>query len=222
MSSFKKYEVLSKIHKSRIIPLFYQGNIETAVKIIQSCIEAGFEVIEFTNRGEGAFHVFNECLSYCRKNAAHIALGAGSVIDSETAGLYINIGADFIVSPCFDKKTAFLCNKRLVPYIPGAATVNEIQKALKYGSDIIKLFPGGRIGGPGFVKDILAPTPGLSLMPTGGISTDSESIEEWFKAGIACLGMGSNLIEKSFIENGDFESLTKHMKTIRENLTKIS
>ncbi|HBD94249.1 MAG: hypothetical protein A2015_02810 [Spirochaetes bacterium GWF1_31_7] len=221
MARFKRFTVVSKIYNSGVIPLFYEEDVATALKIIDSCANAGIDVIEFTNRGDLAYLVFIECEKYIRTKYPHIVLGIGSVLDSETAGLYINNGASFVVSPSFDKKTAFLCNMRMIPYIPGAATMTEIQQANKYGSEIIKLFPGAQIGGASFVKDILAPVPHLSLMPTGGVLPTEGSLEEWYKSGVCCVGMGAKLIVKDFVIRNEFDTLTSHIQKTKEIAMKM-
>ena len=123
-----------------------------------------------------------------------LVIGAGTVLDAATARIAILAGAEFIVSPAFDEETAKLCNLYQVPYMPGCMTITEMTKAMQYGSDIIKLFPGSAFG-PSFVKAVKAPLPQANIMPTGGVSLDN--IEEWFKNGVVAVGAGGKLASGS-------------------------
>lgn len=123
--------------------------------------------------------------------------------------MYINNGANFIVGPVLNAEVAKACNRRKVAYMPGCGSASEISQAEEYGVEICKIFPGKEVGGAAFVKNILGPMPWTLIMPTGGVDTTRESIEAWFKAGVACVGVGSNLISKELIAAGDFEAMTK-------------
>jgi Entner-Doudoroff aldolase len=138
-----------------------------------------------------------------------LILGAGSVLDPGTASLYINSGANFIVGPVFSADVAKTCNRRKIPYLPGCGSVSEISQAEEYGVEICKIFPGAEVGGPAFVKNVLAPMPQARLMPTGGVDATKESVGRWFSAGTACVGLGSKLIAGELIAAGDFASITR-------------
>jgi 2-dehydro-3-deoxyphosphogluconate aldolase/(4S)-4-hydroxy-2-oxoglutarate aldolase len=126
--------------------------------------------------------------------------------------MYIAAGADFVVGPLLDEETAVLCNSRKISYSPGCGSVTEIHKAHKLGVDIIKIFPGGQVGGPAFVKAVRGPCPWTEIMPTGGVSPTKESLGEWFAAGIVCAGMGSKLITKELVAAKDYAGITKKIK----------
>lgn len=168
-------------------------------------------MLEFTNRGDFAHEVFSELIKWCEKQTPELILGAGSVIDQGTAALYMNDGANFIVAPFFNRVVAKVCNRRKITYVPGCGSAAEISHAEEYGAEICKIFPGAEVGGPEFVKNILAPMPWSYIMPTGGVERTKESITKWFQAGVACVGMGSTLITKDLTAKGDFETISKNI-----------
>src|SRR5439155_10361694 len=133
-----------------------------------------------------------------------LLIGAGTVLDEETARIAILAGAQFIVSPSLNAGTAQLCRRYQVPYMPGAATATEVVRALEEGADIVKVFPG-EILGPAFVKAILGPLPHAPLMPTGGVALDNAA--DWIHAGCVALGVGSNLTASA--KMGDYASITE-------------
>lgn len=212
MARFNRLKVLSKIHEIGVVPVFYYANADTAVKIVKACAEGGAKVVEMTNRGDNAIEVFKKLEQFCIDQHPEIILGTGSVVDPYTAAQYINSGSNFIVGPTLDRETAFICNKRKIPYSPGCGSVNEIQEAHKLGVEIVKMFPGGQVGGPAFVKAVRGPMPWTSIMPTGGVSPTRESLTEWFSAGISCAGIGSKLITKDLVASGDFDGLAEHIQ----------
>jgi len=172
-----------------------------ASRIVEACAEGGVAAIEITFTVPGAAVVIEELAK--RYPARQIALGAGTVLDPETARIAILAGAQFLVSPSLSTDTARLCNRYQIPYLPGAGTIREIVEAMESGADIIKIFPGETLG-PAFVKAAKAPLPQASLMPTGGVSVDNAA--EWIKAGSVALGVGGNLTGGA--KTGDFKSIT--------------
>ena len=133
-----------------------------------------------------------------------MALGVGSVTDAPTAASYLNCGADFVVGPCFVEEVARLCNRRVVPYVPGCGIVAEIVAAQEAGCNLVKLFPAGCAGGPSFVKSVRGPLPRVQIMATGAVEPTEESLRAWFEAGVACVGMGSRLFPAPRLEAGDW------------------
>jgi 2-dehydro-3-deoxyphosphogluconate aldolase/(4S)-4-hydroxy-2-oxoglutarate aldolase len=136
-------------------------------------------------------------------------LGAGSIVDAPTASLYIQMGANFIVGPMLNPDIFKVCNRRQIAYSPGCATTTEIGLAQELGAEIVKIFPGGDVGGPAYVKNIKGPMPWTKIMATGGVEPTKESITAWFKAGVTCVGIGSKLFPKEVIENGNWEKITQ-------------
>ena len=212
MARFARLDVLNTILKIGLVPVFYHGNLETAKQVIMACARGGASVVEFTNRGDNAYHVFSSLVKYFSIEMPEVVLGVGSVIDPGTAALYLSSGANFVVGSIFNLEVAKICNRRKVAYIPGCATPTEISTAEEAGAEIVKLFPGSH-GGPNFVKSVLAPTPWSKIMPTGGVSPERENLEGWFRAGAACVGMGSKLVRKDWILDGNYQAIEKLTRT---------
>lgn len=212
MARFAKHEVVGRMLETGLVPVFYEKDIEVSKKVVRACADGGAKVVEFTNRGDFAYQVFTELAKWCNNNAPEVALGVGSVIDAGTAALYINSGANFVVGPILSPEIAKICNRRKIPYSPGCGSVSEISQAEELGADIVKVFPGEEVGGPAFVKNLLAPCPWAKIMPTGGVDATWESISAWIKAGTACLGMGSKLISKELLAASDFVGIQKKVE----------
>lgn len=207
MARFDRLEVYKTMLSDGMIPLFYNKDKEVAKNIAEALYRGGSHVLEFTNRGEGALEVFSHLVNIAPKVFPRMIIGAGTIIDAPTAALFMAYGADFIVGPSFDEEVARLCNKKRIPYIPGAASVNEIIRAEEFGIEIIKVFPGSTLGGPKFIEAVLGPCPKTKIMPTGGVSVDEENIKAWFKSGVSCIGMGSQLISKELVEEKNYDSI---------------
>ncbi len=211
MPRLLKHEVVAKIAEIGLLPTFYEGNLETAKKIVTACADGGAKVVEFTNRGALAYQVFSELVKWCDKEFPDIILGAGTILEPSAASLYINCGANFIVGPVFNPEVAKTCNRYKIAYVPGCSTPSEISRAEEMGADVIKIFPADVLG-PQFIKDILGPCPLSRLMPSGGVEATKESISSWIKAGAVAVNMGSNLIVKDFVKAGDFEAIKKRVE----------
>ncbi len=207
MARFMRLEVVNTILEVGLVPLFYNGEVETAIEIASAVARGGARVIEFTNRGEMAYPVFTELVKHFAKADPSIILGVGSIMDAPTAALYLAAGANFIVGPSFNPEVARLCNRRKILYMPGCATETEIATAEEAGAEICKIFPGEAVGGPGFVSAVMAPCPWHRLLPTGGVDATEASISAWIKAGAAAVGMGSKLITAQAVKARDFDSI---------------
>lgn len=221
MARHRRLQVLNQIHEVGVLPLFYHRDFEIAVEAVKACVSGGGLIIEFLNRGPGALDTFKSLEKWCSKHLPETVLGVGSIVDAPTAALFIEAGANFVVSPCIDEETALLCNKRKIAYLPGCGTLTEIHKAESLGVEICKLFPGGEVGGPKFVKAVLGPCSWSSLMPTGGVSPTRESIEPWVKAGVVCVGLGSQLISNDCLENKRFSEIEAKMKECVEIVKRL-
>lgn len=196
-----KLHVLSRITESGLVAIVRADSASQAARIVDACSEGGAAAIEVTFTVPGAAAVIEELAK--RYSTQQIALGAGTVLDPETARIAILAGAQFIVSPSLNPATARLCNRYQIPYLPGAGTIREIVEAMESGADIIKVFPGETLG-PAFVKAAKAPLPHASLMPTGGVSIDNAG--QWIAAGSVALGVGGNLTAGA--KTGDFKAVT--------------
>jgi len=213
MASYSRLSVFTTMIETGFVPVFYHGNEDIAEKVILACVEGGATCFEFTNRGDQAHEVFSELIKRF-KNDKRVILGAGTVLDTGTASLYIQLGANFIVGPVLNHEVARVCNRRHVAYIPGCATTSEISKAEELGAEICKIFPGAAVGGPAFVKDVLGPLPWARIMPTGGVEPSEESINKWFAAGVTCVGMGSKLFPAETIAAGDYAAITRNVANV--------
>ncbi len=209
MTRFSRLKVLTAMVETGLVPVFYNGDVQVSKKIVEACAAGGARCIEFTNRGDFAPFVFNELSAHIAKSNPQVMLGVGSIVDPYTASLYIASGACFVVGPSLNPEVARLCNRRKIPYSPGCGTPSEIAQAEELGVEIVKIFPGGLVGGPEFVKSILGPTPWTRIMPTGGVETTQESVTAWIKAGAAALGIGSNLVTKERVAQARWDEITQ-------------
>jgi 2-dehydro-3-deoxyphosphogluconate aldolase/(4S)-4-hydroxy-2-oxoglutarate aldolase len=209
----QKREIVSRIRECGLVATIRAESPEQAVKITEACIAGGVAAIEITYTVPGAQNVI-EMLAK-RYHANEIIIGAGTVMDAATARGAILAGAQYIVSPYFNKDTVETCNRYQIICMPGAMTVKEVVECLEAGADIVKIFPGELLG-PAFIKAIRGPLPYASLMPTGGVSL--ENVGDWIKAGAVAVGAGGNLTAGA--KNGDYASITdiarQFMAKIRE------
>lgn len=209
MARHSRVNVLNGMIEIGLVPVFFNPDIDKAQKIVEACADGGARVIEFTNRGDLAYRVFADLAGHVAAKRTEVILGVGSVLDAPTASLYINSGADFVVGPILNSEVARLCNRRKIPYSPGCGSVTEISQAEELGVEIVKIFPGGQVGGPDFVKAVLGPMPWTRIMPTGGVAPTKESIHAWITAGSTCLGIGSKLITRDLVGKGDWQGITE-------------
>ena len=208
MARFTRIEVALKMKETGIIPVFYHKDTELCKNVVKACYAGGIRVFEFTNRGDFAHELFAELNKWAIKECPEMIMGVGSVIDQGTASLYIQLGSNFIVSPLIDEGTAKVCNQRKIAWSPGCGSVTEINRAHELGSEVVKIFPGSSVGGPDFVSGVKGPMPWASIMPTGGVQPTDDNLKAWFKAGVHCVGMGSQLFPKDVLEKGDYQYIT--------------
>lgn len=209
MTYSRRLEVLTTAVDAGVLPLFFTPNAGRALQITAALREGGARVIEFTDRGQGAWQAFSALADEAARHDPEAILGAGSIRDPEAADRFIASGARFIVGPSFSADVARLCNRRRIPYIPGCATPTEIVTAEESGVELVKIFPGDVLG-PGFVKAIRGPLPDTQVVVTGGVGATEASVREWITAGAACLGFGSALVTRRHTDpaGGDVSDLT--------------
>ncbi|AJQ25614.1 2-dehydro-3-deoxyphosphogluconate aldolase/4-hydroxy-2-oxoglutarate aldolase [Pelosinus fermentans JBW45] len=200
-----RINVLQKLMQSGVVAVVRAQNSEQAIKITEACMKGGIAAIEITFTIPEAAQVIADL----RKaySPEEMIIGAGTVLDPETARIAILAGAQYIVSPSLNLETVKLCNRYQVPVMPGAMTIAEVIAAMEAGADIVKIFPGDAFG-PSFIKAIKGPIPQAPLMPTGGVNL--ENVGEWIKAGCVAVGIGGNLTAGA--KTGDYQSIEEIAK----------
>lgn len=206
----KKMKVLNRVMETGVVAVVRGKDLEEAVKISDACVAGGVDILEVTFTVPKAERVIEKL---CDEYGDRAVVGAGTVLDSETARVAILHGAQFIVGPNFDLEVAKLCNRYAVPYMAGCMTINEIVKAMEAGTDVIKLFPGSAFG-PSIINDIKAPLPHVTIMPTGGVSL--ENVHEWIGNGCIAIGVGGALTAGA--KTGDFNKVTETAKQFVEKV----
>ncbi len=220
MSKYSRLEVANVMKETGMVPLFFHADIALSKKVVKACYDGGARLMEFTARGDFAHEIFGELNKYALAELPGMILGVGSITDAAAASLYMQLGANFIVTPVLREDIAIVCNRRKVLWSPGCGTLTEIARAEELGCEIVKLFPGD-IYGPNFVKGVKGPCPWTSIMPTGGVSPTEENLRAWFEAGVTCVGMGSQLISKDILANDDFELLKTKVKDALDIIKKV-
>ncbi len=221
MAKYTKLEVLQAMKTTGVVPVFYDKDIDVCKAVVKACYDGGIRVFEFVNRGDFAHELFGELNKYAIAELPGMILGAGSVVEEGTTALYIQLGANFIVSPLLNEQMAKICNRRKVMWAPGTGTISEINKAQELGAEVVKVFPASEVGGPSFVKAVKAPMPWTDIMPTGGVDTSKENLQKWFAVGVTCVGMGSNLFPKDIMAAKDWTALTEKVKELMATIESV-
>jgi len=202
---FSHWNIIKRITDVGIVAVVRATSDEEAINIAKACMDGGVTAIEITFTVPKAHQVIDALSNHF--DPSEMIIGAGTVLDSETARIAILSGAQYIVSPHFEKEIALLCNTYKVPYMAGCMTISEIKEALSYGVEIVKLFPGSAFG-PSFVKAVKGPLPQAEIMPTGGVSL--ENVDQWIKNGVIAVGVGGQLTGGG--KDGDYSAITETAK----------
>lgn len=197
-----KGRILKLMLETKVIPLFYEGDIDIAKGLVSACYNGGARAIEFTNRGDKAKEVFAQLVPFCDENYPDLALGIGSIANSIQVKEFVDLGAHFLVSPFISEELAKASAEHDIFWTGGCATLSEMNRAYSWGVPLMKAFPGNVLG-PQFIKAAKAPCPYFKIMPTGGVKPTEENLSTWFKAGASCVGMGSQLFVKN--DKGEFD-----------------
>ncbi|SOD80002.1 beta/alpha barrel domain-containing protein [Spirosoma fluviale] len=192
MSAFTPEQILDLVTNHPIVPVFYHPDSAHAQSIVKACYDGGLRVFEFTNRGAMALPVFTDLVKYVRANCPDMAMGIGTILTPADTELFLDAGADFVVQPVTTAAVGDVCRERGVSWVPAGSTLNELYQATLLGASLVKVFPGNVVG-PGFIKAIKGPMPGLKLMVTGGVEPTTDSLTAWFQAGVTAVGIGSQL-----------------------------
>jgi 2-dehydro-3-deoxyphosphogluconate aldolase/(4S)-4-hydroxy-2-oxoglutarate aldolase len=220
MAKYSRIAVAQTMAQQGMVPLFYHADVALGKEVLSACYRGGSRLMEFTNRGDFAHEVFAELNRFALKELPGMMLGVGSVTDAGTAGLFMQLGANFIVTPVLREDIAVVCNRKKVLWSPGCGSLTEIARAEELGAEIVKLFPGG-IYGPGFIKDVKGPQPWTSIMPTGGVEPTEKNLRAWLEAGAVCVGMGSKLISAELLQQKDFATLEEQVRATLQLIAQI-
>jgi 2-dehydro-3-deoxyphosphogluconate aldolase/(4S)-4-hydroxy-2-oxoglutarate aldolase len=220
MAFYTRLQVAQTMHDTGLVPLFYHPDAEAGKKVLRACYEGGARLLEFTNRGDFAHEVFTELNKFALRELPGMMLGVGSVPDAGTAALFMQLGANFIVTPVLREDVALVCNRRKVLWSPGCGSLSEIARAEELGCEVVKVFPG-ELYGAAFARAIKGPQPWTSVMPTGGVAPTRESLEEWFSAGVTCVGIGSKLINNDIIKSESYDVLSQKVRFVIETIQQI-
>lgn len=209
-------KIVDAMNKTGLVPVFYHQDAGLAKEVIFAAYQAGVRVFEFTNRGENAFAVFTQLLKDTEKLSG-LHMGIGTIMNDADTEKFIYAGAHFIVSPILKPSMSVVCQRLNTLWVPGCGTLTEVVTAQEAGAEVIKIFPGSVLG-PGFVSNVMPVVPSLKLMPTGGVEPTKENLTAWFKAGVHCVGMGSQLLSKQRINNPDElqQAITDTLALIKE------
>ncbi len=207
---------LQTIQEHPVIPVFYHQDPQVCVDVLTACYDGGIRVFEFTNRGEHATHNFKILLDHRNAHFPDLKLGIGTIKTSAQAEDYLNIGADFIVSPIVKSEIAKVSSDHNILWIPGCMTPTEINYAEELGAPLIKLFPGDTLG-PGFLKAIKPLFPTLKFMPTGGVDLDKDNIDGWLNAGVSALGLVPNCLTMRETSGAGYGLAQRKMQILNKN-----
>ena len=223
MSGYATNEILDLMEKTGLIPVFNHRDQETAAEVMTNAYEAGIRVFEFTNRGANSAEVFAHLVQVA-KGLDGLILGIGTMWSVQDAVKFLELGAQFIVSPGLIPEIGREMNDRQVLWIPGCGTITEVASAIKLGARVVKIFPGNVLGAD-FVKAVKSVLPHVKIMPTGGVKPTAENLSKWFGAGVLCVGMGSQLFSKNLITSGNFAQLQDEIsdalslvRSVRKNI----
>lgn len=197
--------LINQIKNEGMLPLFYHDDATVCENVLQALYNGGVRCVEFTNRGVHALPNFKHLVSL-KTTMPGLILGIGTIKTPQDATSFIEAGADFLISPCFDASVADVAYMHKVLWIPGCMTPTEIHVAQKSGATLIKLFPGNVLG-PGFVEAIKTLFTGVDFLVTGGVEPTEQNIGAWFKAGVVGVGLGSKLITKDVLANKNYTQL---------------
>ena len=202
-----KAEVIKQIKDTGLIPVVRATSADEAMHAIDAIREGGVSVLEITMTVPGAVGVIEQLT---KKYGSDVLVGAGTVLDAETARACMLSGAQFIVSPALNMETIECCRRYGVAVMPGALTPTEVVQAWTAGADLVKVFPAGALGGASYLKALKAPLPHIELVPTGGVSLKTAA--DFIKAGASALGVGADLVDLKAIRDGQASVITERAK----------
>ncbi|HTQ26817.1 MAG TPA: hypothetical protein VMI35_01755 [Puia sp.] len=218
MSEPRRVYILRQLYEAGMLPMFSHAEEKISLHVLEALYQGGVHVVEFTNRHARALEIFRVLKKESLINMPGLVLGAGTVMNLEQAKAFAGEGADFIVQPVTDKAVGAFCTARDLFWCPGAATLNEIVQAHDLGADIVKLFPAEHLGGPGYLRAIMAPCPWLRLLPTGGVRPQREFLQPWFEAGARVVGISSRLFTPEILSTGAYGAITEQVAQVLHSI----
>ncbi|PIF34418.1 2-dehydro-3-deoxyphosphogluconate aldolase/(4S)-4-hydroxy-2-oxoglutarate aldolase [Flavobacterium sp. 9] len=209
----KKESVIQQIIQAGLLPLYYNDSKDLSIEILKALYQSGIRVLEYTNRGENALENFKVLKTIAQQEMPDLLLGIGTIKTAKQAKDFIDLGADFIVSPIVSSEVAKVVSEHHLTWIPGCLTPSEIHQAQELGAKLIKIFPGNLVGSS-YIQTIKDIFPELLFMPTGGVEPERQNLRDWFDAGVSAVGMGSKLLKNSIIEENNFEALSDYISKV--------
>lgn len=210
-----KNEIIKQIEEIGVIPVVRARSADEAMRAIDAISEGGINLLEITMTVPGAIKVIEEVST---RYGSETVVGAGTVLDPETARSCLLAGAQFIVSPAMNLETISLCNRYSAPVMPGVLTPTEVVAAWSAGADFVKVFPCGSMGGASYIKNLKGPLPHIKMVPTGGVSLATAA--DFIKAGAAALGVGTDLVDVKAIRAGEAHVVTERARQFVEIVRK--
>jgi 2-dehydro-3-deoxyphosphogluconate aldolase / (4S)-4-hydroxy-2-oxoglutarate aldolase len=204
----KETGILDIIIQQGVLPLFYNKSPDVSIAVLKALYEAGIRTVEYTNRGEAALENFKALRKVCESELTGMHLGIGTIKTGDEAKVFVDAGADYLISPGVVKDAAKVAAKNGLLYIPGCMTPTEIIRAEALGATMVKIFPGNILG-PGYISSIREIFPNLRFIVTGGVEPEEQNLRGWFGAGVSAVGLGSKLITKQVLESGDYATITR-------------
>ncbi|MCD6519311.1 MAG: bifunctional 4-hydroxy-2-oxoglutarate aldolase/2-dehydro-3-deoxy-phosphogluconate aldolase [Anaerolineae bacterium] len=208
-----KLALLQGMLDTGVVAIVRLSSSESLIRVAEAIAAGGVRYIEFTMTTPGALKTLEEVST---RFGEDVVFGAGTVLDAESARAAILAGAKFIVAPTLDPEVIEICSRYSVVSMPGALTPTEVLKAWDLGADVVKVFPASAVGGPSYIKALLAPLPQLKLAPVGGVNLDN--VSEYIRMGAVCVGVGSALVNNKLVASGDWAALTERAKGFIEGV----
>ena len=216
----KRAEILTTLNEQGLMPLFFNADVHVSLDVLKALYSAGVRIVEYTNRGKEALENFKALKKIAVAEMPGLHLGIGTIKDENAANVFVDAGADFLVSPAVAEDVFDVAYNNKILWIPGCMTPTEVLKAENFGLSLVKLFPGNVLG-PDFVKAIKDLFPEMKFMPTGGVETTQENLTEWFASGVIAVGMGSKLITSESLKEKKYSKISENTKAVLEIIRSI-
>ncbi|KIA94411.1 hypothetical protein OA93_19925 [Flavobacterium sp. KMS] len=218
MTTSNAFQIQECLLQEKIIPLFSHVDVEVCKNVMRICYENGIKTFEFTNRNENSYIVFKELKQYRDTRLSEMKIGVGTIKNKIQAKLFIEAGADFLISPVILEEIYLVCKKDKVLWIPGCATPSEVCLAENWGLSLVKIFPAKQLGGPSYIEALKTVFPNMLFMATGGVEADRYDIEKWYKAGVSSVGLGGKLFPKEMLMLKVYDEMSEYLAHLISDL----